>query len=496
MSQKIIQTQQQTQAQVQTQIMTPQQMMLVKLLELPVDALQQRVENECLENPWLERADNGSDNGEGTTSDDGYNGEQNGESASSSSSDDEAYDYRTEDDIPDYLLQTRNSEGKGENIEYGDTLSFYDKMKEQISEFDLTDHEQEVMEYLIGSLEDDGLLKKDLQQIADEAEIYQNIITSKDELERLLHVLWQFDPPGIGARSLQECLLIQIKRDTRNPYQQQLLRIMEKFYDDFIHKRWVRIQERMQLTDLQVEEIQREILRLNPKPGSAMGESTSGNTQQVTPDFIVETDLYGNLTMNLNQGNVPELIISPDATEKLAAYEKTGETKLTRMMQEDMHFTRQYVDRGQMFINALKQRRDSMVRTMHAIIQLQKPFFLEGDEALLRPMVLEDVSALTGYDISTVSRICNSKYVQTTYGTFRLKWFFSHKAIQTDDNDTVSSRQVMAALKEIIDGENKSKPLSDRELTDLMEKRGYNIARRTIAKYRELLGIPVARMRR
>ena len=493
MSQRNTQTQQavQTIGQVQTQTLSAQQVIAVRLTEMSLDALRQRVENECLENPWLEhKADEDADDYGGEGIGDGENEVRSPED----NVNDMLGDYRSEEDVPDYLLHAANGSNVAENVEYGDTLSFYDQLKAQVGEYDLSEHEQEVMEYLIGSLDDDGLLKKSLPQLADELEIYQGITTDTKELERMLHILWQFDPAGVGARSLQECLLVQINRLKDNPWQAQMKAVLQDSYDDFIHKRWDRIRRRLKLSEAQAERLQREIQKLNPRPGNALGEKMGQGSPHVTPDYIVETDSYGNITMSLNEAGVPTLIISPDAVEKLKGYE-TQKGTLSQAAQEDLRFTRSYVERGQMFINALAMRRESMIRTMQAIIRLQRPFFLEGDESLLRPMILKDISDISGVSISVVSRVCNSKYVQTNFGTFPLKWFFSHKTHQAD-GDEVSSRKVMSALRNLIDNENRRAPLSDEQLTQMLRQQGFDIARRTVAKYREQMGLPVARMRK
>ena len=272
------QVQVQAQQQVQQQTLTPQQVMLVRLTEMPIEALQQRIENECLENPWLEKAE-GVEDESGTS---GFSGDS-GENGDSSAE----YDYRSEDDIPDYMLRPTYAKSTPENVEYGDTLSFYDQLKAQMPDFDLTERDQMLLEYLIGELDDSGLLGKPLYQIVDEAEIYQGIETTEAEMLHVLGILQQFDPAGVGARSLQECLMLQIKRDEKNPYQSLLLKVMEKYYDDFIHKRWADIQRRLKLSALQVEELKREIKRLNPRPGSSLGEKSMVIGHQITPDFIV-----------------------------------------------------------------------------------------------------------------------------------------------------------------------------------------------------------------
>ena len=356
-------------------------------------------------------------------------------------------------------------------------------------------HNYKVFAHVKGSkLDEGGMLKKSTAQLADELDIYQGVATNPEEVERMLHILWQFDPAGVGARSLQECLLIQTRRLKDNAWQPLMEAVLRDSYDDFIHKRWDRIRHRLKLSEAQTERLQREIMKLNPRPGSALGEKVGRGSPQVTPDYFVETDAYGNITMTLNEAGVPSLMISPDAVERLKGYERQR-TALSQAAQEDLRFTRSYVERGQMFITALAMRRESMLRTMQAIVRLQRPFFLEGDESLLRPMILKDVSDASGVSISVVSRVCNSKYVQTNFGTYPLKWFFSHKTMQVGGDD-ISARQVMAALKELIQHEDKHTPLSDERLTQLLARQGFHIARRTVAKYREQMGLPVARMRR
>lgn len=472
MSQKNLQTQEQAQAQQQAQVqqMLPQQVLLVRLTEMPVEALQHRVELECMENPWLERKED----------EDSLNpykeNEERGDNDATAG--DVSYDYRNEEDMPDFLNGASHSNNATEYISYDDTLSFTDRLREQMADFDLDDHEKELMEYLIGSLDEDGLLKKSLAVLADEAEIYQGLNTSAEELGQILQILQQFDPPGIGARTLQECLLIQVRRDETNPHRELLGKLLGKYFDDFIHKRWQRIEQRLHINRAQAEQLQREILKLNPRPGGTLGAKSADRAQSIQPDFLVDTDENGTVTVTLSSGNQPSLVISPDADGQQDA------------------FVRQYVERGQMFINALQQRSETMLRTMQGIVRLQKPFFQEGDETLLRPMKLEDVAEATGYDISTISRVSNSKYVETPFGTYPLKWFFTHKATRNDEGDDITARQVMAALRRHIEQEDKQEPLSDERLTQLLRADGFNTARRTVAKYREQMGIPVARMRK
>lgn len=502
MAQKIIQTQ----SLQQTQTLSPQQVLQVRLLEMPVSELEQRVKNEIIENGALEESDHFSeadDSYNSDTQDDAYETGEGGMEAysdlvSSPSKElkDALGDYRNSDEVPDYLLKNYPQNDTVETIEYSDTISFYEQMKEQMNECELTEKQKMLMEYLIGSLENDGLLKKPLSTLADELEVYHNEQTTVEELEQVLHILQDFEPAGIGARSLQECLQIQIRRDERfhTPLKQKEYRIVTQFYEEFTHKRWDKIQQRMKLTDQEVELLQKKIRKLNPRPGSSMGEIVGHNYQQVVPDFIVETDDDGTITMTLNQGDVPELKISDSFLDLLKQYDQ-GRQKISRSEKDALLYTKQKIEKAQIFIDAIRQRRHTLTVTMQAIIDLQRPFFLEGDELLLKPMILKDVAERTGLDISTISRVSNSKYVQTNYGIYPLKWFFSD-GYTTDDGQEIATRKIQNALKEIIENEDKKKPLSDEVLTQMLNQKGFPIARRTVAKYREQLGIPVARLRK
>lgn len=502
MAQKIIQTQ----SLQQTQTLSPQQVLQVRLLEMPVSELEQRVKNEIIENGALEEGDHypeADDSYNADTQEDAYEAAEGGMEAysdlvSSPSKElkDALGDYRNSDEVPDYLLKNYPQNDAMETIDYGDTISFYEQMKEQMNECELTEKQKMLMEYLIGSLENDGLLKKPLSTLADELEVYHNEPTTVEELEQVLRMLQEFEPAGIGARSLQECLQIQIRRDKRfhTPLKQKEYRVITQYYEEFTHKRWDKIQQRMKLTDGEVEQLQKEIRRLNPRPGSSMGELVGHNYQQVVPDFIVETEDDGTITMTLNQGDVPELKISDSFLDILRQYDGERQ-KMSRSEKDALLYTRQKIEKAQMFIDAIRQRRHTLTVTMQAIIDLQRPFFLEGDELLLRPMILKDVAERTGLDISTISRVTGSKYVQTNYGIYPLKWFFSD-GFTTDDGQEIATRKIQNALKEIIENEDRKKPLSDETLTQMLNQKGFPIARRTVAKYREQLGIPVARLRK
>ncbi len=474
-----------TQVQAQTQTLSPQQLLVSHLTEMPVEALYERVDQELKDNVSLERD---------TAPEEWDEGSYDGESANDSSETyDSTADYSSPDDVPD------NMPSSGRSIPetvVGETLSFYDQLEEQIGFFHLNEHEEEIIRYLIGSLDDDGLLRISLQQIQDELEVYHNIATSQDELERILHILQNFEPAGVGARSLQECLLLQVQHnyDASSPLRQKLELLLTKGFDNLMLNRWDRIQHSLQLTDADVARLQHEVRRLNPRPGSSMGEAIGRNLQQITPDFIVETDPYGNLVMSLNNGRVPPLRISDDDLSFLRSYEGRDTKTLSRSERDGISYLRDRVERAQTFIDALEQRRQTLQSTMQAIIRLQRPFFESGDETLLRPMTLDDVAKATGLHLSTVSRVSNSKWVQTTFGIFPLRWFFTSAARL--DGDAVSIRSIKTALKEIIDEENKRQPLTDEALTTALQQRGFDVARRTVTKYRVQMGIPVARMRK
>lgn len=481
----------QIQSQQQVQTLSPQQIQVVKLLELPAVELEDRVRAEILENPALEE---GGD--EGASEDNLEKNNLDEDSLGDSSEDYSLGDYLTEDDIPDYKLQesSRSREGRAEDIPFSEVTSFYEILKEQLGELNLTDQQQELAEYLIGSLDDDGLLRKSLYNISDELAIYAGVNASETKLEEVLKIIQDFDPAGIGARSLQECLLIQIKRKEDSPIKQTEINIIEKCYDDFTRKHWDKIMLRLNLSEEKFNEALQEITKLNPRPGSSLGETIGRNLQQIVPDFIVDTYDDGTIILNLNNRNVPELRMNRNFMDMLEEHTK-NKANQSKESKNAMLFLKQKIDAAQGFIEAVKQRQNTLVTTMQAIIDLQRPFFLEGDESLLKPMILKDVADCTGLDISTISRVSNSKYVQTNYGIFSLKYFFG-EGFTTGDGEEMSSREIRRILKEHIENEDKKKPLTDDELTDILNKEGFPIARRTVAKYRQQLNIPVARLRK
>ncbi len=474
MSNKFAQTAVQVQTQQQT--LTPQQVLSIKLTELPIESLRERINAELEDNQWLEVKD-GSPTAKDATAEK--------PAAGNDTSEEDSYDDN------DFTVPRASSKGNdtGKQREIGDySESSYGYLSKQLGEYNLTSREREIVSYLIGSLEDDGMMRASLQQIADEMDIYHDIQTSEKELEHLLTtVVQQMEPAGIGARNLKECLILQAKRNYDGAKRQQLLRLFTRNWEDFRLMHWDKIKASMKLNDSELEQLKQRVRRLTPRPGGSLGNRNDENNATVTPDFIVTIDDDGKLHMRLNEAGLPALVVSPDADEALDIPLVTSDDR------EALRYMRQQVFSAKVFIDALQMRRETMILTMRAILKLQSPFFLTGDVEKLKPMNLEDVSKLTGRDISTTSRVVNSKYVKTPHGTYPLSWFFSRASMK--NGDKVSTRSVISALKDLIDSEEKNNPLTDEELTELLHKQGYNIARRTVAKHRTKLGIPESRLR-
>lgn len=481
----------QTQSQQQIQTLSPQQILVVKLLELPAMELEERIRAEILDNPALEEGkENISPEAEGDY-------EASNEDENTYNYEDLSLgDYRSEDDIPDYKLQEHNrSKGETpEEIPFSDSISFYETLKEQLNMLRLTEEDEIIAEYLIGSLDDDGLLRKNIDTLIDELAIYRGIYIKAQDIERILKIIQDFDPAGIGARNLQECLLLQVQRKPESPLKQIESDIIETCFDDFIRKNKSKIIQKLNLSEDMYQEAVNELTKLNPRPGSSLGEVIGKNFQQIIPDFTVETENDNTITFSLNNRNIPELRLSHEFTELLEEH-TTNKENQSKESKDAFLFLKQKVDAAQGFINAIKQRQQTLTLTMQAIIDLQKPFFLEGDESLLKPMILKDVAERTQLDISTISRVSNSKYVQTNYGIYPLKFFFSD-GFTNQKGEELSAREIKLILKECIEHEDKNNPYTDDELTDILKEKGYPIARRTTAKYRQQLNIPIARLRR
>ena len=478
------------------QSITQQQLLHAQLVEMPLPQLLERIDTEMNDNPALETvADtldfpDAPDNLDDDAPDD-FDSQREREDRLSAL--DEALQGigRDDEDLPVFHGGNNVNEER-EQMVYGEATSFYDQLREQLTFCELTERERDIMEYFIGSLDDDGLLRKSLSQIGDELAVYHNIDATEKELESVLRKLQDFDPAGIGARSLQECLLLQIARRDDSRLKTLMQRVVSDFFDEFTKKHWDKIQSSLQLSDVQAKALFQELRRLNPKPGASLGETMGHSIQQITPDFIIDTQDDGVITFTLNNAEVPELQVSQSFADSMKEYQNNSQN-LSRQTKEALLYIRRKVEAAQNFIEAINMRRRTLTLTMQAIIQLQRKFFLDGDEASLRPMILRDVAEKTGLDLSTISRVSNSKYAQTRWGTFPLRYFFSDG--YATESGEMSTRQIKAVLRDIIDAEDKHKPLSDEALTAAMAQKGFPIARRTVAKYREQLGIPVARLR-
>ncbi len=506
MEQGLDQHQIQEQKQLQQQRITQQQLLNVKLLSMSLAELEQNVAAELNDNPALEEAydDDHTDLSADSNSSSDMDGDNDSDIDTEESmekeerqdelnqalenmgSDDDMdgdrdYDYR---DTADY-----------EEMVYGDTQSFYDKLNEQMGETELSDKEHRIMEYLIGSLDNDGLLRKDLDTIADELAIYENTDTTTEEVEEVLHKLQMFDPPGIAGRSLRECLRLQVERMDDSHLKERMLNVIDHHFEDFTKKRWENLKEELGLDDLRMQKLMEGLRKLNPKPGAAMGETVGRNMHQITPDFIVYTTEDGRISFDINNGSLPNLRISDSFEEMLDSYGKMDDRQMSKANRDAVVYIRRNMEKARWYMEAIRKRQQTMTLTMQAIINWQRKFFLEGDESDLRPMILKDIAEKTGLDISTVSRVSNEKYAQTQWGTFPLRFFFTD-GYTKENGEELSTRKIKLALKDIVDKEDKKNPLSDEAIVKIMKKQGFPIARRTVAKYRDQLGIPKSLMRR
>jgi RNA polymerase sigma-54 factor len=489
------------------QKLSPQQIQLMKLLQVPTAYLDERILEEIEENPALELA---SEDQEDKTLE-----EKTNEELSAELKIDENEDYINEENTTDEFehidLSEYVKEGDDEDADYNfqrdpyntddddnfshhqarSETSFYEHLLAQVHLLYLGEHKQKVAEFLIGSIDDDGYLRRDMDSIIDDLSFRQNIQTNVSEVTHILNQIKEFEPAGVGAADLRECLLLQLRRKETNAATQTAIRVLEKYFDEFTKKHYEKIIRGLGISDEQLRDAIQIIVRLNPKPGNLYNSGQKNDTY-IIPDFFV-VQHNGELELQLNQRNAPELRVSSTFREMLKDYDK-GEKKDTRQ-KEAVLFIKQKIDSAKWFIDAVKQRQETLLQTMGSIMHLQEEFFLTGDEANMRPMILKDISDRTGLDISTISRVVNSKYVQTEFGTIKLKYFFS-ESLSTDSGEEVSTREVKMKLHEMIQGEDKQHPLSDERLTELMNEKGYNIARRTVAKYREQLNLPVARLRK
>ena len=471
----------------QQQKLSPLQMQVIKLTELPYLELEDRIKQELEENPALE---------EGHDEDSRFEENDSFEDGSDISQEDIALgDYLNEEEIPDYRLASNNrsDDDRVTEIPFSIAESLNESLMEQLFLCDLDKEEQVIAEYIIGSIDENGYLDRNLSAISDDLLFQQNIDVPAQQLEEILHAVQEFEPAGIAARNLQECLLLQLKRMHQDEETKLAIKILANSFDEFSKRHFDKIQKSLSVDAEKMKNIIHLITTLNPKPGNLWGDSFSLATSVVVPDFVVET-YNGEIILTLNNRNIPELRVSREYANMLQGYSnnKKGVSADTK---NAVMFVKQKLDSARWFIEAIKQRQDTLQRTMEAIIEIQYDFFLTGDETKLKPMILKDVAERSGYDISTVSRVSNSKYVQTNFGVCPLKYFFS-ESMKNEDGEEISSREIKAILKECIDNEDKRKPLTDDKLAELLKEKGYLIARRTVAKYREQLDIPVARLRK
>lgn len=468
------------------QKLSPQQIQFIKLLQIPTAELDTRIEEEMEINPALEEGqDDDFDQKEEDPFDerDDYNDRDNELDIDS---------YIQDEDYAGYKMQGDGNYNEEErDMPLATSSGLIDSLMQQFGYLNLTEEQRIIGLQLIGSIEADGYIRRSIQAIVNDLAFSQNIFADANEIEDVLHKIQSFDPPGIAARDLQECLLLQLRRkDPSDSCVGLAIRIIDEFFDEFSRKHYDKIQRRLNISDESLKKVVDIIIKLNPKPGSVEGES--GTVQYLMPDFIL-TNNNNKLELTLNSKNAPELRISRSFADMLDTYDKSK--KQNKNLRETVSFVKQKLDAAKWFIDAIKQRQQTLLRTMNAIVQFQYDFFLTGDESKLRPMILKDIAMLIDMDVSTVSRVANSKSVQTEFGIYPLKYFFS-EGISTDTGEDVSSREVKNILKELIDAEPKLHPLSDDKLEKILNDRGYNIARRTVAKYREQLNIPVARLRK
>ncbi|HEU4553909.1 MAG TPA: RNA polymerase factor sigma-54 [Chitinophaga sp.] len=496
----------QTQQQKLLQKLSPQQIQLMKLLQVPTANLEERIKEELEENPALEYGEEDAheddpakemqDETVPAATEEGEEDEFEPDGSENEYDNIDISEYVNEgdDDIADYRLRDDNYPDPDENktIPVRVETSFHEHLLSQLGMLELDDHQQAIAEQIIGSIDDDGYLRREVSAIVDDLSFSQNIQTDEEEIRQLIKKIQEFDPPGVCCSDLKECLLLQLKRKPQDdPGVQTAYQILDSYFDEFTKKHYEKIQKGLNLTDEGLKEAINQIIRLTPKPGGNYATVNKAESY-VVPDFFIFNN-NGKLELTLNSKNAPDLRISEGYREMLKEYDR-GDKK-DRRQKEAVLFIKQKIDAAKWFIDAIKQRQHTLLSTMESIMDYQREFFLTGDETTMKPMILKDIADITQLDISTVSRVANSKYVQTEFGTFKLKFFFS-ESLSTDSGEEVSTREVKKILSDLIEGENKRKPLSDENLTKMLQDKGYNIARRTVAKYREQLNIPVARLRK
>lgn len=472
------------------QKLSPAQIQVIKMLEIPTIELEERIRQELEENPALEEGYEATN--------DTINEKENDQEEEYENSDDfDLEDYFNEDDdTPDYKLKTNNhsKDDKYEQIPFSVASTFHEHLKEQIGLLSINDNEKQLAYYIIGNIDDEGYLRRDAESMVDDIVFQAGIETNDEEMLKLINLIQQLDPPGVAAKDLQECLLLQLYRKPKTNHIIIAQKILEKYFDEFSKKHYEKILRGLDIDEDTLKETLDEIIKLNPKPGNTWGGNAIENTlSTIIPDFILENE-DGVLSVQLNNTNVPDLRINTTYNNMLEDY-SNNKNNQTKELKDTIIFVKQKIDAARWFIDAIKQRQQTLLSTMTAIVNFQREFFLNGDEIHLKPMVLKDIADITGYDISTISRVSNSKYIQTNFGVFLIKYFFS-ESLTTQSGEEVSTREIKKIMQECIDAEDKRKPMNDDKLVEKLNKKGYKIARRTVAKYREQLNIPVARLRK
>ena len=470
------------------QKLSPQQIQMIKLLEIPAIQLEQRIKKEIEENPVLE---------EGGVDDDTTDMEEQDVAEETRDQDEFSLDdYIDDDEITTYRLNAQNysRDDKQEEIPFSGGSSFREHLSSQMGLRELDEVQELIGEYIIGNIDEDGYLRRELESISDDLAFTFGIETSYEQVHEILMIIQDMDPAGVGARSLQECLMLQMSRNgLKEEIEEIAYKILKSHFEEFSNKHYDKIIQRLSITERELKQALEIIVRLNPKPGGSYGDTQSKTFHQVVPDFILEEN-NGELELFLNSSNVPELRLSRTYSEMLESY-SANKKNASRDEKDAVTFVKQKLDSARWFIDAIRQRQNTLMLTMEAILQYQIKYFSEGEDVFLRPMILKDIAEMTGLDISTISRVVNSKYIQTQFGIFPLKYFFS-EGLQTESGEEVSTREIKNILQNCINSEDKRKPLTDDRLAVILQEKGYHIARRTVAKYREQLNLPVARLRK
>ncbi len=467
------------------QKLSPLQIQTIKLIEMPVQALEQHVREVLNDNPVI---DDTPQKGEDEPRDVSISEVEEKEQGTSM---EDSYGSQ-DDDIPAYNLHVNNW-GKDERPEYNTfsvKQSFTQSLQEQLGYRNLTEHQRTIASFIIGSLDDDGYLRRDIESLVDDLAFRAGVEATPEEVEQMLRVVQEFEPSGVGARDLRECLLLQLENKKRTPSVENAIRVLSEQFDAFKNRHFTKIMSRLHLSTDELKAVMEEIRRLNPSPGGQIDDSYNDQAQQVVPDFRLDYE-NGQLLLSMPRFSIPELRIN----QKYSEIMETGRVSENKADKDAASFVKQKIDSAKWFIEALRQRQNTLESTMRAIIDYQHDYFVDGDESSLRPMVLKDIAEITGFDISTISRVVNSKWIETHFGIFPLKYFFS-EGLENSEGEEVSTREIKKALREMVDAEDKRNPLTDDELVEGLSAKGYKVARRTIAKYRALLDIPTARLRR